>query len=293
VRDAGRGLYADVPAEQAKRLFSFRRTHVYSQVRVGGARWRYIGCGQGDRAVLFLPGAFMQADMWFNQILALENDYRVVAPDAYALQGVFDVEAVCRALVSSLDAEGIQQASVVGLSAGGGVAQALLQMVPERIDRVVFSHCGILRQSSGADRRTRALLWLVRVLPLAIIRRVLKRMTTGDIPSSSQWAACHEAYITDALLRINRGAVVGFLRSALDAHRRFRFDPYALASWPGSILILSSRDDALSQASVDQLTVRYPRAAVELLHEGGHHAFILSPEVYTWMLREFLSETSE
>ena len=59
---------------------------------------------------------------------------------------------------------------------------------------------------------------------------------------------------------------------------------------PGSILILSSEDDALSRHSLEDLQARYPRARTELLEEGGHHAFIFFPEAYTAALRAFLDE---
>jgi len=292
-QEAGTRPYNQVAPEQAERLFSFRRSHTYSRVRAGGSTWRYIGCGRGEPALLLLPGAFLEADMWFNQILALENDFRIITPDAYALQGVFDIEVVCRALVSSLDAEGIERATVVGVSAGGAVAQVLLQMAPERVERVVFSHCGVLRQSNEADRRTRWMLGLVNLLPLAVIRRVLKSMTSGDLPASSEWAAFHEAYMAEALSKIDKRAVVGFLRSGLAIRRRFRFDPDAIASWHGSILILSSRDDPLSRDRVEELAARYPQAWSQLLQKGGHHAFLFFPEAYTKALQRFLSETSE
>ena len=146
--------YQDVPAGQKQRLFTFRATHPYTQLAINDTPWRYIASGRGDRALLFLPGAFLQANMWFNQILALETDHRIIAPDAYALQGLFDLDAVCDALVQSLDAEGIERATVIGLSAGGGVAQLLLQTHPERVEHAVFSHCGVLEPSADAEKRT-------------------------------------------------------------------------------------------------------------------------------------------
>ena len=116
-------------------------------------------------------------------------------PDACALQGLYDPEMVCHAVVRPLDVEGIKKPTVVGISAGGGVAQMLLLLVPKRIDHVILPHCGVLRKSGAADRRTRWMLSLIRLLPLAVLRRILKRMTTGDVPAPSQWAAFHEAFM--------------------------------------------------------------------------------------------------
>ena len=283
--------YRDVPPEQRERLFTFRAAHSYRELSIDGTTWRYLACGQGDHALLFLPGAFLKADMWFNQILAFENEYRIIAPDAYALQGVFELDAICEALVRSLDAEQIDRATIIGLSAGGGVAQVLLQTHPERVERAVLSHCGVLEHSSEAERSTRRTLRLVRLLPAFVIRRVLKKMTTGTIPPSSQWGAFHEAYMKEVLPNIDRATVVRFLRSGLEARRRFRFDSHVLESWPGSILILSSQDDALSTGSIEKLNARYPRAETRFLDEGGHHTVFFFPQAYTAALREFLDET--
>jgi len=288
-----RNTHAEVPQGQRDRLFGFRATHPYRAFDVDGTTWRYLACGEGERALVFLPGAFLKADMWFNQILALERDYRIIAPDAYALQGVFDLERVCQMIVQTLDAEGIAGATVIGLSAGGGVAQALLQMHPERVEHAVFSHCGVMEYDSDAERRTKRILWLIRLLPLFLIRRILRRMTTGELPESSRWVAFHEAYMAEAIPNVSRAMFLGFLQGGLRARRRFRFEPTDRLSWPGSILILSSRDDQLSRGSVEKLKARYPRARNELLDAGGHHAVLLFPEEYTAALSRFLAAVSQ
>ncbi|MGD8245528.1 MAG: alpha/beta hydrolase [Anaerolineae bacterium] len=282
-------MYRTVPPVQVRRLFAFRADHPYRQVATNGTLWSYLACGRGEKALLFLPGAFLKADMWFNQILALEDDYRIIAPDAFALQGLFDIGAVCDALVRSLDAEDIEKATVIGISAGGGVAQVLLQAHPQRVEHVVFSHCGVLEHSPEGERQARRIIRLLRILPLFVVRRLVKRMTTGERPRASQWIAFHDAYLREAVPNVERSMFVGFLRSGLEARRAFTFDPQALESWPGSILILSSEDDALSRDAVGKLQERYPKARTELLPEGGHHAFLFFPDAYTTALTRFLN----
>lgn len=79
------GLYADAPPAQADKHFSFRSTHAHSFVRTQDIAWRYTGCGQGERALLFLPDAFLEAEMSFNQILTPENDWLTIARKMTAL----------------------------------------------------------------------------------------------------------------------------------------------------------------------------------------------------------------
>jgi pimeloyl-ACP methyl ester carboxylesterase len=63
-----------------------------------------------------------------------------------------------------------------------------------------------------------------------------------------------------------------------------------LASWPGSILLLSAADDDLSRSSLDDLRTRYPGSRTELLEAGGHHAFLFFPAAYTAALKRFLND---
>src|SRR5260221_9109754 len=65
-----------------QRLEAFRRTHPYREVQVAGRCWRYVIGGQGERALLLLPGSLVP-DLFFFPIEALERDSRVIVP-AYA-----------------------------------------------------------------------------------------------------------------------------------------------------------------------------------------------------------------
>lgn len=281
--------YARVPAEQKRLLLEFRANHPYSTVDVNGSPWRYIASGRGDRTLLFLPGGFLTADMWFYPILALEQQYRILAPDAYALQDIWG-EDVSTALLRTLDAEGVERATVIGLSAGGGVAQYFVQEHPERVQHLVFSHCGVIEHSPETEKQLRKTLRLVRLAPLFLIRKVLLRMTAGHLAPSSTWIEFHNAFFQEAGPRLHKGMVLNFLQEGIDIRRRFVFEPQVLESWPGKILILASGDDEMAIRSLKKLQGRYPRARTHVFKEGGHHTFMLFPEAYTAALNVFLDE---
>jgi hypothetical protein len=42
-----------------QRLEAFRRTHPYKEIQAAGKTWRYIVGGQGERALLILPGSLV------------------------------------------------------------------------------------------------------------------------------------------------------------------------------------------------------------------------------------------
>jgi pimeloyl-ACP methyl ester carboxylesterase len=283
-------IYARVPVEQKDLLQRFRTGHPYKELDVGGVSWRYIACGQGDKALLFIPGGFLAADMWFYSILALEHTYHIVAPDSYTLQGTFELDGVCSALVQILDAERIKKATIIGLSAGGGVAQYFLQEHPERVEHVVFSHCGILERDPEAQKALKRLLTLARLLPLWIIRRIVLQRTAGDLPTTSPWIEFHNAFFQEAASRFTKEMFLRFLQSGAEARQRFVPNPDVVESWRGEILILGSRDDEMAVRSLEKLQAHYPRARTHLFEEGGHHTFMLFPETYTATLSAFLEK---
>lgn len=279
-----------VPAEQKQLLDDFRASHPYTEIETAGKRWRYIACGQGKRTLLLLPGAFLPADMWFQTILALESSYRMIAPDAYPLQGWFDLEQVCSAILHSLDRENVVKAVVIGLSAGGGLAQYLLQKQPERVAHAVFSHCGLLESDPQAQRKGQKLLTLARLLPAPVVRWALVRLTSGHAPADSDWLEFHNAYFRQAAASIDKTAIVNFLQMGLEMRRSWVWRPDALESWPGQVLILASQDDQLTMSSLAKLQARYPAARTHLFERGGHHTFMLFPRQYTETIARFLEQ---
>ena len=281
-------IYRDAPAEQRQLLYGFRANHPYKEMDFDGTRWRYIACGQGDKALLFLPGGFLAADMYFHAVLALEKTHRIIVPDSYTLQGTFNMDDVCRAIAHILGAEGVDKATVIGLSAGGGIAQYFIQEYPERVKHLVLSHCGILERDPEAANKLKMMHSLVKILPLFVTRRIVLKMTAGDIPPSSNWIEFHNAYFREASSRINKTMFVRFLEGSMEVRGRFVFKPEVLESWAGETLIMASKDDKAAVASLGKLQARYPTAQTHLFEEGGHHTFMFFPEAYTAALKQFV-----
>jgi len=286
-------IYKDVPDEQKRVLQEFRTDHPYRELDINGTPWRYIACGQGDKALLFVPGGFLAADMYFYAVLALKETHRIIVPDSYTLQGTFSMDDVCRAIVHILDVEGVEKATVIGLSAGGGIAQYLVQEYPERVEHLVLSHCGIVERDPEAATKLKKMLTLVKILPLFVTRRIVLIMTTGNVPPSSKWIEFHNAYFQEASSRINKTMFVRFLEGAMETRRGFVVKSEALESWGGEILVLSSKDDQAAFASLGKLQARYPRAQTHLFEEGGHHTFMFFPEAYTAVLKEFVERSDD
>lgn len=114
-------------------------------VEVDGARVYFESQGSGDPVVL-LHGGLVDSRLWDDQMPALAPRFRTVRVD---LRGYGDSEAqpVPFSLVDDLDAVfahlGIVRASLVGLSAGGGLAVEFALARPGAVDRLVLVGPGL------------------------------------------------------------------------------------------------------------------------------------------------------
>ena len=75
--DSTRGI----AAERWEELREFRATHPPKHITVAGVGGDYIACGEGEEALLHLPGGVMVGEAGFTRIPAFEDRYRVIAPD--------------------------------------------------------------------------------------------------------------------------------------------------------------------------------------------------------------------
>lgn len=283
-------IYANVPVEQQTMLREFRARHPYRELQVNATSWHYIACGQGSKTLLLLPGALMKADMWFQTILAFEDKYRILSPDNYVFHDTFVMQDICRAHAAILDAEGVPQATVIGISGGGGVAQFFLQTYPDRVEHVVFSHCGIVKPENDSNLQKRVK--LIKLLPAPILWPILRAIVRRGwkYPPSSEWVAFRRAYLREMGQLLDKEMFLRFMEEGAAAHRGFTFNPEIVRDFPGKMLILSSRGDEWTARQDQELRDRYPYARTHIFEEGGHHTFMLFPEIYNRVLGDFLDE---
>jgi pimeloyl-ACP methyl ester carboxylesterase len=106
-------------------------------VQVDGLRVAYARAGEGPPLVL-LHGILADSRAWGPQLAGLADEFTVVAWDAPGCgqssdpPESFGAEGYARALSGFMDAIGIDEAHVLGLSWGGGLAQELYARRPER-----------------------------------------------------------------------------------------------------------------------------------------------------------------
>jgi len=272
-------IYRDVPQEQKEQLIRFRATHPAKNLTAAGTNWEYLIGGQGEESLLFLTGFLGQGENGFRLILALEPDYRVVAP---SYPSVTTIVQLVDGIVSILDSENIRQAHVFGGSYGGMVAQCLVRRYPDRVDKLIISFTGAPKPDLG--NRIKKVLKVLSFLPTGLIRTLVK-LKFRKLLAGQEFRL---AYFNEMLAAITKEDLVARYKVGADFTLNYAFTPADMKDWPGSILIMQGEDDPLVKAPEQEaLKVLYPHAQVHMFHGTGH---VAEPEEQALVVKDFLRE---
>ena len=116
-------------------------------IQCGAIQTNYHDVGQGE-PVLLLHGSGPGVSAWANwrlTIQALQNDYRLLAPDfagfgysTFPEDISFNRDTWLKQMVDFLDALGLEKVNVIGNSFGGSMALALAIYHPERVNKLIL-----------------------------------------------------------------------------------------------------------------------------------------------------------
>lgn len=280
-------LYRNVPAAARDELLRFRAAHPIRRLTVAGTAWEYLAGGRGRETLLILPGLLGLGEMSFQHILRFERDYRVIAP-SYPFTASSTAE-MTDGIAGLLEAEGVRQAHVLGGSYGGMVAQALVRRHPGRVGRLVLSHTGGPKPERAAQNQR--LVSLLRLLPLGLLRAMLRAATRKSLAAAPEHIPFWVAYSDEMIARLGKADLVARYDLAVDFDRRCRFAPDDLRDWPGRILILEGDDDPIAEAPARAaLKALHPQARIHTFHGTGHVASIARLDEYVSVITAFLRE---
>src|SRR3954471_17333923 len=148
------------------------------QVELHGHRVIYRIAGSGPPLVL-VHGMVNSSRHWEGVAQRLASDYTVVAPDlighgdSATPRGDYSLGAHAASIRDLLAVIGIDRATLVGHSLGGGVAMQFFYQFPQRVDRLVLVSSGGLGREVSPLLRSAALPGVEAALWLAAHPRLL------------------------------------------------------------------------------------------------------------------------
>ena len=243
-------------------------------------------------AIVFLHGHPFSRAMWAPQVEALSDEFRVIAPDlpgygeSRPRDQIMSMRRCADAVVELLDALGVPQATVVGLSMGGLVAMELGLGYPERVAGLVLAATTAAPPSEeDAERRRSAAADIDAHGMLGHTAEMLPRLFG---PAASRDPAL-TVPIVEMMLRTNPLGAAAALRG-----RAMRPDYERLLGElrPPAFVVAGDRDAYSTKEVTDQLVAALPAPEVLILPGVGHFPNLEAREEFDTAIRAFTRRVS-
>jgi pimeloyl-ACP methyl ester carboxylesterase len=274
------------------------------QVELHGHRVIYRVAGSGPPVVL-IHGMVNSSRHWESVALRLADHYTVIAPDlighgdSATPRGDYSLGAHAAGIRDLLAAIGVDRATIVGHSLGGGVAMQFFYQFPQRTERLVLVSSGGLGQEVSPLLRTAALpgasaaLWIVAhprlVDGLEDAGQRLRRRGSGK--------GVYLQAVARALRPLARaGAREAFLqtlRSVIDVKGQrvsARDRLYLLRHMP-TLIVWGERDHTIPLEHGRWAHEAAPGSRFETLPRAAHFPHLEDPAGLAAALREFIETT--
>jgi pimeloyl-ACP methyl ester carboxylesterase len=274
------------------------------EVELHGHTQIYRIAGSGPPIVL-VHGMVNSSRHWEDVALRLARDHTVIAPDlighgdSATVRGDYSLGAHAASIRDLLAVIGIERATFVGHSLGGGVVLQFFYQFPQRVERIALVSSGGLGHEVSPLLRSAALPGFSGVLAAGANRRVLAALRrAGDRMrerGSSKGVYLHA--IARALRPLEqRGARAAFLhtlRSVIDVRGQrvsARDRLYLLSGFP-TMIVWGERDNTIPlQHGLDAHDL-IPGSTFRTLPRAAHFPHLEDPEGLAALLREFIAET--
>jgi pimeloyl-ACP methyl ester carboxylesterase len=275
-----------------------------NEMELHGHRVSYRRGGEGP-VLLLLHGIANSSATWEGVAPDLSEHFTLIAPDmlghgeSATPRGDYSLGAHATAARDVLTALGIERATIVGHSLGGGVAMQFAYQFPERCERMVLVSSGGLGREVHLVLRAATLPGAEYVLPAltsagligagrragGLLRR-LRLAPSGDVQILAQGFASLD----------NTGSRQAFLhtvRSVIEpsGQRVSAHDRLALAGLLPSLIVWGEKDSIIPVAHGAAAHEAMPGSRFEVFPDAGHMPHADDPERFAAVLTDFCQTT--
>lgn len=246
---------------------------MFDSVAIGddGFELSYEDVGEGP-PVAFCHGFSDNHLSWWQNLPALTDDYRCLAPDQRSFGRSLDptdrgVDALADDLLALLDRLGIDRAALVGHSMGGWPVASVASQHPERVAGLVLSATpgGLI----DPDRHR-------------------ELMAAGDVTAPETPPVSRElAFLSEAIAALNTDSPDEWepTRAILD---EYPLDADRVAADVPTLVIAGEFDEFMPAVAVEAVAERLDAASV-VVEDAAHSVFYEQPAAFNRHVREFLS----
>jgi len=274
------------------------------EITLHSRRVIYRIAGAGPPIVL-IHGMLNSSSHWQEVAAALAKDYTVIAPDlighgdSAAPRGDYSLGAHAASIRDLLAAIGVDRATIVGHSLGGGVAMQFFYQFPQRVERLVLVSSGGLGREVSPALRVAALPGMSLLLSLTIHPRLLagmrglgERLRARGIPLGVYLQA-----VARALRPLENGdareAFLHTLRAVIDVRgqRVGATDRLDLLETMPTMIVWGERDNTIPIEHGRLAHEAIPHSSFHTLANVAHFPHLEDPQALAGLLRSFIAGT--
>jgi pimeloyl-ACP methyl ester carboxylesterase len=263
------------------------------QVDLHGHRAIYRTAGSGPPVVL-IHGMVNSSRHWERVALQLADRYTVIAPDllghgdSATPRGDYSLGAHAASIRDLLSALGVERASVVGHSLGGGVAMQFFWQFPQRTERLALISSGGLGQEVSPLLRSAALPGMSALLAAAAHPKIVEALAARGGQGRAIARALRPLSGPGA-----REAFLQTLRSVIDVRgqRVSAADRLYLLEAMPTLVVWGERDNTIPMAHGLATHAAVAHSRFETLAKAAHFPHLEDPDGLAAVLRDFLETT--
>jgi len=265
----------------------------------------YRMAGEGP-AIVLIHGMAGSSRAWREVMPLLAQSYTVIAPDlpghgdSAKPVGDYSLGAYASGLRDLIvGALGIEKATIVGQSLGGGVALQLAYQHPELCERLVVVGSGGLGREVSFALRLLSLPGVEYLLPL-LFPRFLREPgdRLGAFFNARGIRAPHVAEMWSAYSSLteteNRSAFVRTLRGVIDAGGQTvsALDRLYLAAAVPTLIVWGELDSIIPVEHAHSAHALLPGSRLEIFAGAGHFVHVEQPLKFAALLADFIASTA-
>ncbi len=275
------------------------------EANLHGHRAVYRVAGSGPNIVL-IHGMINSSRHWEAVAKRLAGSYRVIAPDlighgdSATPRGDYSLGAHAAGIRDLLTTIGVERATIVGHSLGGGVAMQFFYQFPQRTERLVLVSSGGLGHDVSPLLRGAALPGSAVLLRLATRPRVVGALAGAgaQLRTRGNDTGIYLQAMARALgplqERGSRRAFLQTLRSVIDVQGQkvsARDRLYLLGEMP-TLIVWGERDRTIPLEHGLEAARSVPNCRFETLPRAAHFPNLEDPEGLARVFADFLATTS-
>jgi pimeloyl-ACP methyl ester carboxylesterase len=302
VRPSGERAGDNGPIEAMKQITPTEEFAV-EYIPIHGHQIGYRRGGQGS-VLLLLHGIAGSSLTWVPAMSLLQSDYTVLAPDfpghgaSEKPPGDYSLGNLASAMRDFLNLLGIDRATVVGQSFGGGVALQFAYQFPERCERLVLVDAG------GLGREVN---WILRLATLPGAEYVMPALFPASVGNwgdsvvkffggrgfpNAQAVEMWRSYksLTEGE---SRRAFVRTIRSVIDPGGQSvsAVDRLYLTAHMPTLIVWGDHDRIIPLDHAYKAHAAIPNSRLEVMEGVGHYPHVEEPVRFVEILRDFLRTT--